>query len=91
MSKSNQDKLNDIKVALTQGHFLFAEKELAKLTKRGRPSAKQRVQISEYWSWLGREDRSWRILGAPLPPQEYPFLHLDELMLQLRLAFNLSM
>lgn len=83
--------LEQIKDILLEGRFEDAYREIKGWLKRHSPSAHEKIKLSEFYTWLGKEELSWKILGPPKTRAEIRDLDQDELCLQLRLAYCVGM
>lgn len=85
------EKLELIKDQLVEGNFSAATRSIGQWLKRHSPNAYERIRLSEYYTWMGREDLSWKILGPPKTKWEMSHLAVGELCVQMRLAYCVGM
>lgn len=83
--------LLEIRQGMLSGDYSVQLDLIKKWLKRHSPNHYEKILLSELYTWMGKDELSWKILGRPKSRSELQQLPTGELCIQLRLAYVLGM
>ncbi|GAB4016902.1 MAG: hypothetical protein Fur0010_17100 [Bdellovibrio sp.] len=83
--------LEEIKLFISEGEFVRVRQEIKKWLKKNKTTYRDRITLSEMYTWLGDDQSSWKITGPLLTLKEMETANDDQMALQLRQAYLLGM
>jgi len=83
--------LLEIRQGMLNGDYSAQLELIKKWLKRHTPNHYEKILLSELYTWMGKDELSWKILGRPKSLSELQQLPTGELCVQLRLGYVLGM
>lgn len=84
-------EIQELHAALKLGQFDVVQKKIKAWLKKNSPRPFERIRLSEYYTWMGLDSQSAKILGPPLSMTDLQNMDPAQLCIQLRLSYVLGM